>query len=71
MDPELESERLELGWLISNIYGLNKIHHLESFGVPCNEYMFKERARLDHWYTKCVTRWYKWAVASPGKFTLP
>ena len=71
MDPDLEFERLELGWLIGNIYSLNKIHHLESLDVPCNESMFKERSRLDNWYTKCETRWYKWALATSGKFTLP
>ena len=65
--PELEFERLELGWLIGNIYSLNKIHDLESVGVPYNEYMFNERARLDNWYAERETPWYQWAVASPGQ----
>lgn len=63
----MEFERLELGWLIGNIYSLNKIHDLESVGVPYNEYMFNERARLDNWYAERETPWYQWAVASPGQ----
>jgi hypothetical protein len=63
--PDLELERLELGWLIGNIYSLNEIHDLENLGVPHDEYTLKEYARLTNWYGKRETMWYRWAVSAP------
>jgi hypothetical protein len=63
--PDLEMQRLELGWLIGNIYRLNKLHDLERLGVPGDEASLKEHARLSDWYDKREMMWYRWAVASP------
>jgi len=62
---DLEMERLELGWLIGNIYRLNKIHDLERRGVPYDEATQNERARVSNWYEKREAMWYRWGMAAP------
>ena len=58
-----ETDRFKLGWLIGNIYTLNKLHDLEKLGVPNNERTLSEYARLTNWYEKHEKIWYQWAVA--------
>ena len=58
-----EMHRLEIGWLIGNIYSLNKMHDLERIGVPAGEAALKEYARISNWYEKKEKIWYEWAVA--------
>ena len=56
-------ERLEVGWLIGNIYSLNKMNDLEKMGGPAGEAWLKEYSRLANWYEKKEKIWYEWAVA--------
>lgn len=60
---DLESERLEVGWLVGNLFSLCRIHDLERFGVPRGEQGLREYARLANWYNKKEAMWYQWAVA--------
>jgi len=58
-----EMQRLEVGWLIGNIYSLNKMHDLERIGVPAGEAGLNEYARISNWYEKKEKIWYEWAIA--------
>lgn len=58
-----EMDRLRLGWLIGNIFTLNKLHAIEDFGAPRGESGLEEFARFTNWYEKQEKIWYKWAVA--------
>ncbi len=60
---DLEMDRLELGWLIGNIFSLNKIHDLERLGAPRGESGLEEYARLTNWYGKKEKIWYQWAIS--------
>jgi len=60
---EYEMERLEIGWLIGNIYSLNKLFDLEKLGVPAGEAALQEYARISNWYGEKEKIWYEWAVA--------
>jgi len=60
---DLEMDRLELGWLIGNIFSLNEIHHLEKLGPAGYEQDLKEIARIGNWYEKKEKAWYQWAFA--------
>ena len=60
---EYELERLEVGWLIGNIYSLNKLADLERIGVPAGESALKEYARISNWYEEKEKIWYEWALA--------
>lgn len=60
---EYELARLEVGWLIGNIYTLNKLIDLERLGVPAGESALKEFARISNWYENKEKTWYEWAVA--------
>ena len=60
---DLEMDRLELGWLIGNIFSLNKMHDLARLGVPRGESGLEEYARLTNWYEKKENSWYQWAIA--------
>ena len=60
---DLEKDRLELGWLIGNIFSLNKIHDLDRLGAPGGERGLEEYARLTNWYEKKEKIWYQWAFA--------
>lgn len=61
--PDLEFERLELGWLIGNIYTLNRIHDVERLGAPSGESGLREYARITNWYDKRSQAWYRWAIS--------
>ena len=63
--PELEGERLELGWLIGNIYSLNDLHYCANFS-PAGDASLNEFNRVTNWYEKKKRSWYRWAVAAPG-----
>jgi len=66
-DESFQLKRLELGWLIANIYTLNMIHDLEALGPPAGESWMEEYGRLANWYSKRSNAWRRWAVAAPGK----
>ena len=68
-NQNLEFERLEVGWLIGNIYSLNKMIHIQGMGGPAGESWLKEYARVSNWYEKNEKNWYEWAVAKASSPT--
>ena len=58
--PELESDRLELGWLIMNMHALDRMHEVDQIADP-NAIM-----QTIKWFSSREAQWHRWALVPAG-----
>ena len=58
--PELELDRLELGWLIMNLHALDRMHEVKAIADP------NETMRVISWFSKREEQWKRWALVPAG-----